>query len=147
MPFVPDTFEVPLVLDGPGFHLEPLGPEHNDRDYAAWTSSMDHIRATPGFAEWEWPTPMSLEENLGDLEQHAADFAARRGFTYSVLEGDEVIGCVYMYPDPSGRHHARIRSWVSAERADLDVPLWRAVAAWVEHGWPWESVEYAARPG
>ena len=29
-PFVPDGFEVPLSFDGPGFRLEPLGPEHNE---------------------------------------------------------------------------------------------------------------------
>ena len=41
---------------------------------------------------------MSLEENLADLERHARDFADRTGFTYSVLDGDDVIGCVYVYP-------------------------------------------------
>jgi hypothetical protein len=30
----------------PQFVLEPLGPEHNEQDFAAWTSSMDHIIAT-----------------------------------------------------------------------------------------------------
>jgi hypothetical protein len=35
--FVPDDFVVPVEFVGPGFRLEPLGPEHNDRDYAAWT--------------------------------------------------------------------------------------------------------------
>jgi hypothetical protein len=29
--------------------LEPLGPEHNEQDYDAWTSSMEHIAETPGF--------------------------------------------------------------------------------------------------
>lgn len=108
---------------------------------------MEHIRATPGFEDRDWPTPMSLEENLRDLEEHAADFASRTGFTYSVIDGDEVIGCVYMYPDGSGVHAASVRSWVRADRADLDAPLWRAVADWVERTWPWESVEYATRSG
>ena len=42
------------------FRLEPLGPEHNDRDYEAWMSSIDHIHATPGMEHRDWPTPMSL---------------------------------------------------------------------------------------
>lgn len=46
--FVPDHFSPPVSLETERFVLEPLGPEHNERDYAAWTSSMDHIRATPG---------------------------------------------------------------------------------------------------
>ena len=64
----------------------PLGPEHNARDHAAWSSSIDHIRATPGFADWPWPHPMTLAENLADLEAHARDFAERSGFTYAVLD-------------------------------------------------------------
>ena len=31
----------------PSFTLEPLGPEHNERDYDASTSSEKHIHATP----------------------------------------------------------------------------------------------------
>ncbi|MER8093886.1 hypothetical protein [Streptomyces goshikiensis] len=47
--FVPDAFEVPRGLAGEGFRLEPLGPGHNERDLAAWTGSIAHVRATPGF--------------------------------------------------------------------------------------------------
>jgi hypothetical protein len=60
-------------------------------------SSIDHIRSTPGLVDWDWPTPMSLEQNLGDLEHHARDFRERTGFTYSILDGDAVIGCLYIY--------------------------------------------------
>ena len=44
--------DVPLGLATDDFVLEPLGPEHNEADYAAWTSSLEHIRRTPGFP-WE----------------------------------------------------------------------------------------------
>jgi hypothetical protein len=99
-PFVPEGFAVPAALVTDDFRLEPLGPQHNEADYAAWTGSMDHIRATPGFAGETWPHEMSLQDNLGDLEGHAKDFAERRGFTYTVLDSGstEVIGCVYIYP-------------------------------------------------
>jgi RimJ/RimL family protein N-acetyltransferase len=141
--FVPDDFTVPTELDGPGFRLEPLGPEHNERDYAAWTSSLDHIRVTPGFPWNGWPSPMPLEENLGDLEMHARHFEERVGFTYSVLDGDEVIGCVYIYPTDDADAH--VRSWVSADRADLDVPLWQSMTEWLATDWPFDSVDYAPR--
>lgn len=98
MSFVPDDFVVPLGLVGPGFRLEPLGPQHNERDHDAWMSSLDHIRSTPGFPDGSWPAPMTLESNLADLVRHAQDFADRRGFTYSILDGDHVIGCLYIYP-------------------------------------------------
>jgi hypothetical protein len=143
--FVPAEFNVPSILDGPGFHLEPLGVEHNDRDHAAWMSSIDHIHASPGFEASEWPHPKTLEENLEDLRRHARDFEARQGFTYSVLEGDDVIGCVYIYPSPRPGVAADVRSWVCHDRAEMDAVLWRAVSAWLADAWPFEAVDYAAR--
>ena len=142
MPFVPADFEVPESLVTPQFRLQPLGPEHNERDYAAWTSSMEHIRSSPGFQSWRWPYEMSLEDNLADLEGHARDFAERTGFTYTVLEDGDVIGCVYVYPDGDGDADARVRSWVRADRGELDLPVRRAVGDWLASAWPFERVEY-----
>src|SRR6202034_1276239 len=137
--FVPVDFAVPEGVTAGEFRLEPLGPQHNAADYAAWTSSMGHIQATPGFAGTSWPHEMSLAENLRDLERHAQDFAGRRGFTYTVLStgtGD-VIGCVYIYPasghEPGGGaeggRHASVQSWVRADCAALDPVLYNAVLA------------------
>ncbi|HET8739783.1 MAG TPA: N-acetyltransferase [Acidimicrobiia bacterium] len=143
--FVPSDFEPPTTFESDGFRLEPLGPAHNDRDYAAWTSSMEHIHATPG--EWgSWPRPMTKEENLADLERHARDFEARTGFTYSVLDGDDVIGCLYIYPDKKGDSEAYVSSWVTASRAEMDVAVWRAVSDWLSADWPFRSFRYADRP-
>ena len=146
--FVPDGFSVPETLIDARFRLEPLGPQHNAADLAAWTSSIEHIRATPGLEEWDWPPPegMSAEENLRDLEGHAADFAARRGFTYTVLGPDgDVIGCVYIYPAKDDEHDAQVRSWVSAAAAELDAPLHAAVSRWLVEEWPFERLAYAER--
>jgi hypothetical protein len=152
--FVPEDFTAPDGLIAGEFRLAPLGPQHNEADYAAWTTSIDHIRATPGFADGGWPHEMSLSDNLGDLERHAHDFAERRGFTYTVLSAGagDVIGCVYIYPakgrEPSGAEggrHASVRSWVRADNAGLDPALHDAVLAWMERDWPFDSVDYAAR--
>ena len=67
--FVPVDFAVPGGLTAEEFRLEPLGPQHNAADYAAWTASIGHIQATPGFAGTGWPHEMSLAENLRDLER------------------------------------------------------------------------------
>ena len=146
-PFVPAEFIVPLALATEQLELEPLGPQHNDPDYEAWSSSVEHIRTTPGWETSSWPDDRSLAENLRDLEDHAADFENRTGFTYTVLDPAtaDVIGCVYVYPDKSGQHDARVRSWVRASRAELDVPLWRAVTTWLAEDWPFAGVDYAAR--
>jgi hypothetical protein len=149
VPFVPEGFVVPQGLAGPGFRLVPLGPEHNESDHAAWTSSIEHVRATPGFQGRDWPPieGMSLAENRDDLERHARDFTDRRGFTYTVLapDADEVIGCVYIYPLLGADGQADVRSWVRADVAELDAPLHTAVSRWLAEAWPFERVEYAPR--
>ena len=153
--FVPADFVIAGGLTAEEFRLEPLGPQHNAADYAAWTASISHIQATPGFAGRGWPHPMSLAENLRDLERHARDFADRRGFTYTVLSTGtgEVIGCVYIYPPRSdgegsvsaGDYDAAVSSWVRADCAELDPVLYHAVRAWLERDWPFHSIEYAPR--
>ena len=148
--FVPDDFDPPRELVTEHTVLRPLGPEHNEADYAAWTSSVEHIRATPGYApESSWPdAAMSLDQNRGDLEMHARHFAGREGFTYTVLDrADEshVVGCVYIYPSDDDGVDVHVRSWVSSDRAGLDSELWRAVSQWLAEAWPFETVEYAPR--
>ena len=145
--FVPRDFDIPRRLETPQFVLEPLGPEHNDRDYDAWRSSMEHIRATPGWEESSWPREMTLDENRADLQRHADDFRERRGFTYTVLDptSRDVIGCVYIYPVRDSESDACALSWVRESHAQLDFPLWRAVSAWLESDWPFDNVEYAPR--
>lgn len=153
--FIPDDFEPPTELDVGPFRLEPLGAHHNDADHAAWTSSIDHIRSTPGYPDGSWPPleGMTLEENLVDLRDHADDFAARRGFTFTVLDRDDdtTIGCVYLYPstaagyDVTGSDDVTVQSWVRADRADLDMVLADAVHEWIVAAWPWERVDRCGR--
>lgn len=148
--FVPPSFAVPGELTAERFRLEPLGPQHNAADYAAWTASIAHIQATPGYGVTGWPHPMTLADNLRDLERHAQDFTERRGFTYTVLDTgtNEVIGCVYIYPPRGGsvgERRARVKSWVRTDRATLDPVLYQTVCAWLEHDWPFASIEYAPR--
>ncbi|KUJ70222.1 twin-arginine translocation pathway signal protein [Streptomyces albus subsp. albus] len=149
-PFVPDDFAVPEGLRTPLFRLEPLGPQHNAADHAAWTAGIEHIRATPGFQGRGWPPPggMTPEQNLIDLERHAADFRARTGFTYTVLDPSDdglVIGCLYIYPSREDPAVTQVSSWVRADRAELDKPLYEAVSAWLDADWPFDAVRYAAR--
>jgi hypothetical protein len=145
--FVPPDFVAPLSLKAPLFRLEPLGPQHNDADYAAWTSSIEHIRQTPGYPDGNWPDRRTIDDNLRDLRRHADDFEERRGFTYTVLDPDtaDVVGCVYVYPDADGPRRATVKSWVRVSRAELDIPLWRAVSDWLAAAWPFEAVDYETR--
>ncbi|GAA5199297.1 hypothetical protein GCM10023322_74620 [Rugosimonospora acidiphila] len=147
---VPDDFAVPRELVAKRFRLEPLGPQHNERDHAAWTSSIEHIRSTPGFEGGGWPpiAGMPMERNLADLRRHADDFTQRSGFTYSVIEvpGNEVIGCVYIYLARDDDTIVEARSWTRVDRADLDKSLYEAVSGWLSADWPFPKVRYAPRP-
>jgi hypothetical protein len=147
--FVPAGFEPPTSLVTDRFRLEPLGPQHNGADHAAWTSSIDHIRATPGYPHGDWPPRggMTLGENLADLRRHADDFARRTGFTFTVLDpGDgDVIGCVYLYPPASQEWDVTVQSWVRADRSSLDAPLADAVARWLADEWPWQHPDHRGR--
>jgi hypothetical protein len=155
--FVPGGFAVTLELVTENFRLEPLGPQHNAGDYQAWTSSIDHIRATPGFqdisttpgfGDGTWPDRrMTLEDNLADLRRHAENFARRSGFTYTVLARarGRIIGCVYIYPSAGADGAADVCSWVRADQAHLDVAVHGAVSAWPTDAWPFTAISYAPR--
>ncbi|NNE72383.1 MAG: N-acetyltransferase [Acidimicrobiales bacterium] len=141
-------FDPPAPLRTAEFHLEPLGVEHNERDYEAWTSSMEHIRATPGFAHHPWPHPMTLAENRSDIAMHAQEFIDRAGYTYSILDGEQVIGCVYINPPKEPvEGDAKLRSWVRASRAESDAPIRAALRAWLlGPDWPFETISYPSGP-
>jgi hypothetical protein len=147
--FVPDDAVIPSGLVTEQFRLEPLGPQHNDADRAAWMSSIPHIQATPGIAGRSWPPDdgMSAEANERDLVGHAADFTARRGFTYTVLDpgSGETIGCVYLYPAKREGYDVRVLSWVTAARAELDAPLAATILEWLDRDWPFTHPDAAAR--
>ena len=141
----------PVALSTTWFRLEILAPVHNERDDEAWMSSIEHIHATAGFAppDWggdDWPTPMTLDQNLADLEQHRREFIAGEAFAYSVLDGDDVIGCVYIDPDGSGAAEAMVRSWVRASRAGRDSDLAVEIDQWLREAWPLRSRRWPGRP-
>ena len=98
MPFYPADAPVPRELRTADFLLRPLGPADNALDFEAVMATQETLRRR---GDGEWPRPgFTPEENRVDLERHAADFRARRGFTYTVLNpaGTGCLGCVYVYP-------------------------------------------------
>lgn len=146
---VPADFSPPMSLTTELFRLKPLGPQHNEADLAAWTSSTEHIRATPGYPDGNWPprNGMTPERNLRDMHRHADDLVARRGFTFTVLQprGGDVIGCLYLSPSPSAEHDVLAEPWVRADHAYLEQPLVDAVTEWIRAGWPWKLMDYLGR--
>ena len=152
-PLVPADFAVPVRHECAGYLLVPLGPEHNEPDHRAWTSSVDHIRSLPEFPDGDWPDPsMTLAGNLADLERHRRDFDTRRGFTYTVLTPGpapgadlDVAGCLYIYRDPTHGTDAAISSWLRADHAEHETGFRAAVTAWIAGAWPFASWTYSDR--
>jgi hypothetical protein len=98
MPFYPHEALVPVELRTGEFLLRPLRAADVALDYEAVMATQEILRRDNG---GRWPRPdFTLEENLADLQGHEADFEARRGFTYTVMDPTEIrcLGCVYAYP-------------------------------------------------
>ena len=60
-------------------------------------------------------------------------------------ESGEVIGCVYIYPSKRAGYDVDVRSWVRADRADLDGPVSSAVATWLSSDWPRGTINQQSR--
>jgi hypothetical protein len=138
-PLVPLDFSVPEPPSHRRFHFAVLGPEHNAADLEAWSSSIEHIHSTPGWSPDGWPRRRyTLEENLADLAQHLEHHQRHLEFAWTVLDPARpgtVIGCVYLKPDPTGAAEAEARSWVRADRADLDRELREHLRPWFATAW------------
>jgi hypothetical protein len=138
-PFLPAGFVVPLPPPHPDFEFEILGPEHNESDLAAWTSSIEHIRNSPGWADATWPSRVyTLEENLADLTEHRAQHESGLEFAWTVLRPAtrEVIGCAYLKPPRSENGPAVATSWVRADLGHLDPVLRAHLRPWWAGAWP-----------
>ena len=148
MPFYPDDASVPAGLTTDEFVLRPLSPSDVALDYDAVMASKAMLRVRMGGT---WPRDdFTIDENLADLERHEADFQARTGFTYTVMNPteSECLGCVYVYPlaevlrhrgaDASavaggGGDEPTATFWVRSERIadDLDRRLLAALLPWL----------------
>jgi hypothetical protein len=146
--FLPAGFVAPMPPAHPEFAFEVLGPEHNEPDLAAWSSSIEHIRSSPGWEDSSWPNRVySLEENLADLAEHRDRHRRRLDFAWTVLIPGtrDVIGCVYLKPPPVDGAPAVAKSWVRADLARLDPVLRAHLGPWWTGAWP-VAIHYPHRP-
>jgi hypothetical protein len=151
--FSPEGARVPAELRTNAFVLCPLRVTDVERDYEAVMASQEALR---GRTAGQWPRPgFTLTENLADLREHEADFAARRGFTYTVLDPGETrcLGCVYIYPlnraeeeGPGLAAEAMVWFWVRPEdiAANLDQRLLAALVPWLRHDFAFARVVFRA---
>ena len=150
--FVPDEFVVPRSLVTDAFWLEPLKPEHNEGDYRAWTASISHIRATPGFEGWPWPrSDMTLAENLGDLPSSmrriswpGRDSRTRCGLR-AATRSSAAFTFTRLFPGLPGLPGPRSGPGSARTGPRWIVVLYDAVSKWLRSAWPFTAVRYAPR--
>ena len=171
MTFYSHDAPVPAELRTNEFLLRPLRAADVDLDYEAVMASQEALRRDNG---GRWPRPdFTLAEDLADLEGHEADFGARRGFTYTVMDPTEThcLGCVYAYPldaenedgasastyafspcDEGGGaaardYEAEVRFWVRTDRIadDLDRRLLAVLVPWLRSDFAFARVGFCAR--
>ena len=146
-PLVPETFQVPAVLETEHFRLRMLSVEDVEKDYEAVIESQRLLHAMFG---GPWPRDgFTLKENLKDLERHQQEFIDHIAFAYTVVSLDEskVLGCIYINPPRKTNADVEIRMWVRQTEFDkgLDPILFQSVKDWISSEWPFESVAYPGR--
>lgn len=145
-PFVPADFEAPKALETEHYRLRTLTVGDVVKDYDAVISSEKHIQESvwPGS---NWPTGLTLEQNLIDLGWHQKEFQRNRSFAYTVIDPGEtrVLGCVYIYPTRKAGFDAEVYLWTRPpeQTSVIDEDSLRGVVRqWLEDDWPFENAVF-----
>ena len=146
---VPEGFAVPVLAQGPGFALVPLGPPLVKIDYDAYMASIAHLQQT-FTRSTSWPhAGLTHADAMADMEGEQARFMARKSFAYGVLtsDGRRERGSVYVSPSPVPGYDAMVRLWVTKAEYDagFDAALYDWVQGWIAREWPFARVAYPGR--
>lgn len=147
IPFIPNDFAVPEILETGEFRLRMLTVNDVVKDYDAVMSSVDHCKTIwPG---GKWPDGLTIEQNLIDLGWHQKEFQTRQSFAYTVVNPSEsmVLGCVYIEPTRRRGYDAVVYLWArqSELAGGLENRLYAAVKDWIAQEWPFKSVGFPGR--
>lgn len=158
--FVPDDFEIPVLLETSRFRLRMLSVDDVEKDYKAVIESRELLHTMFG---GPWPIlGFTLEENLADLKRHQQEFLERKAFAYTVVSLDEtqVLGCIYINPPQKFIDNpefakiwkktgsdAVVSMWVRQNEYDkgMDDILFQTVRNWINTDWPFKKVYYPGR--
>lgn len=145
---VPNDFDVPERLEGPGWHLRMLSVGDLEKDFDAVVESAERLRGLFG-PESAWPDGVTKDEDLIDLAWHHREFTIRHSFAYTVMSADEsrCLGCVYIFPSERRGFEAKVFYWVRSgpEAGARDAELGRQVRDWLAARWPFAAVAYPGR--
>jgi len=147
--FVPDTFEVPKVLERANFRLRMLTVNDVVKDYDAVMPSVKHLKGVFG-KDNTWPQDnLTFEQDLIDLGWHQKEFQTRSSFAYTVMNPDEsqCLGCVYIMPSSNPKYDAVVFCWVRKSELEngLDETLYSTIKNWIKSKWQFKNVGYPGR--
>jgi hypothetical protein len=147
-PLVPSDFEVPEKLETEKYCLRMLTVNDVVKDYDAVMTSVARLKKVFG-RNTNWPTDLTLEQDLIDLGWHQGEFQRRSSFAYTVMNPTEAqcLGCVYINPTLKRGYDAAVYLWVrdSEFEKGLDSILFDAVKKWMDNDWPFLKVAYPGR--
>ncbi|MDB6372223.1 N-acetyltransferase [Photorhabdus bodei] len=143
---VPDEFDVPLLVYGNGFILQPLSPKYANIDYEAVMESRPILKDI--FSD-DWPDDIkSWEDNLRYIEEDYSDFQQRIGFSYIILDPSEsrCLGCVYIFPSLFEGYDVAIYYWlhINILNSALAYEIETFIRKWVQEHW---CIPHPAYPG
>ena len=142
-------FAVPTSAKGPGFRLQPLGPDLVKIDFDAYMSSVEHLQQT-FTRSTDWPhAGISDADAMLDMQTEEGRFQRRESFAYSVLtpDGKRERGCIYVAPSPVAGYDAVVRIWVTKAEYDagFDKRLDAWAHKWIAAKWPFRKVAWPGR--
>ena len=147
-PIVAEEFDVPLTLETDRMRLRPLTMADAFKDFDAVMTSEKRLK-TVFREDGDWPTGLTLEQNIMELGWHQTEFELRTSFAYTVVSLDEstVLGCMYIYPTTRGNYEVEVTMWVRESEAEsgLDEHLYETVRHWLEQTWPFDNIAYPGR--
>ena len=136
MSFASRGIDPPPGFAGDGFVVRPLLPSDVELDYAAVMASREFLY------HWEQDPPypaedFSLEDNLADLEQMAAEHSVGTRYTYTVMNADETetLGCVYVLANDDRMYQtATVTSHDGTDLSSVDatVVFWVRPSTWAD---------------
>ncbi len=144
MAFIPDSFDIPAVIEHKRFRMRALTIHDAFRDYDAVMSSREHLWQRFGVT-WGWPAEgLGIEQNIIDLGWHQKEFQRRSSFAYTIVNHDETrtLGCVYIDPPMLDGTDADIWFWArQSELAHgLEDEIERFLRQWLRDVWLFSSI-------
>ncbi|MBD2231101.1 GNAT family N-acetyltransferase [Phormidium tenue] len=144
MAFLPESFEVPAVVETARFRLRSITIHDAFKDFDAVMSSRDHLWNRFGEI-WGWPPEdLTIEQNIVDLGWHQKEFQLKSSFDYAVMSLDEtrLLGCIYIDPPPQADVDADVWYWArqSELASGLEAELEAFLLPWLRDNWPFSTI-------